>query len=250
MPCDSQRPNRQVETAPAPPMQANLLRIITVFLMTAATAWAISLSQIAPIVALVGAVAIILLYLPLMMLQFALSIAANWRTAPKGTFGWQYLQSFWGELWLSLDLFMWRQPFRPNQFADNLSANTVSNRRGVVFVHGFMCNRATWAPWMRQLQQQGRAFVAVNLEPPWGRIENYADTIDDVLLREPVLRSGIRSLCRMGQNPEFGIPSNLRRLSKQKPDIVGNRFCIEDGQPYFFLPQWTRSQKFDGIPDL
>ena len=55
---------------------------------------------------------------------------------------------------------------------------SAHGRRGVVFVHGFMCNRGFWNPWLSRLRAGGVPFVAVNLEPVLGSIERYADTIE------------------------------------------------------------------------
>ena len=51
-------------------------------------------------------------------------------------------------------------------------------RRGVVFIHGFVCNRGFWTPWLKHVRRQGRAFAAVNLEPVFGRIDDYSAIIE------------------------------------------------------------------------
>jgi hypothetical protein len=48
-----------------------------------------------------------------------------------------------------------------------------SRRRGVVLMHGFVCNRGFWNPWLRAAGQV-MPFVAVNLEPVFGSIDAYA----------------------------------------------------------------------------
>lgn len=72
-------------------------------------------------------------------------------------------------------VFLWRQPFRTQTIPDFLPP---SHQPGVVFIHGFFCNRAFWAPWMSQLRAQNRAFVAVTLEPAFGSIDTYAPLVD------------------------------------------------------------------------
>jgi len=84
----------------------------------------------------------------------------------------------WGaEVIGSPRVFLWRQPFRSNAEPDCLPAE-ARGRRGVLFVHGFVCNRGLWNPWMRRLRAAGVPFVAVNLEPVFGSIDSYAPTIE------------------------------------------------------------------------
>ena len=72
-------------------------------------------------------------------------------------------------------VFLWRQPFRTQAIPDFLPS---SDQTGVVFIHGFFCNRAIWTPWMAQLLTQNRAFVAVTLEPAFGSIDNYTVLVE------------------------------------------------------------------------
>jgi pimeloyl-ACP methyl ester carboxylesterase len=72
-------------------------------------------------------------------------------------------------------VFLWRQPFRTQAISDALQP---SNKVGVVFIHGFFCNRAFWSPWMAQLQSQNRAFSSVTLEPAFGSIDDYAAIVE------------------------------------------------------------------------
>jgi pimeloyl-ACP methyl ester carboxylesterase len=76
--------------------------------------------------------------------------------------------------------FCWRQPFRWRAAADTLD-DRCHGRTGVVLVHGFMCNRGFWTLWLQRLAAQGRACIAVNLEPVYGSIDGYAQTIDEAV---------------------------------------------------------------------
>jgi pimeloyl-ACP methyl ester carboxylesterase len=53
----------------------------------------------------------------------------------------------------------------------------------VVLVHGFLCNRGFWLPWMPALRERGHAHVAVTLEPAFGSIDDYTATIDAAVQR-------------------------------------------------------------------
>lgn len=86
--------------------------------------------------------------------------------------------------WLSEALhgplvFCWRQPFRSNTFHDVLSTGrSLPGSRGVLLIHGFVCNRGLWNPWMARLHARGVPFVAVNLEPAFDSIDLYVDVIE------------------------------------------------------------------------
>ena len=84
-----------------------------------------------------------------------------------------------GAAWLT---FCWHQPFFSRRYADQLGPEH-SGLRGVVLVHGYMCNRGIWNGWMKVLAQQGRPFVALDLEPLWGDIEAHAPLIDAAVKR-------------------------------------------------------------------
>ena len=86
------------------------------------------------------------------------------------------LRAWWGEVITGLRVFGWRQPFRSNAEPDGLS-NRVA-KRGVLLIHGFVCNRGLWNPWMRQLRQTETPFIAINLEPVLGPIDLYVDRIE------------------------------------------------------------------------
>lgn len=92
------------------------------------------------------------------------------------------LRAWWAEAGAMLVVFCWRQPFRSASCPDWLPA-TPTGRRGVVLVHGFLCNRGVWLPWMAPLRAGGHAFVAVNLEPVFGPIDGYVAQIEAAVRR-------------------------------------------------------------------
>lgn len=87
-----------------------------------------------------------------------------------------------GEVAYLLRVFYWRLPFRWRAEPDFL-APACAGRTGVVLIHGFVCNRGFWTPWMRQLQARRHACVAVNLEPVFGSIDAYASIIEEAVQR-------------------------------------------------------------------
>ena len=88
------------------------------------------------------------------------------------------LMSAWiGETFAAPRAFLWRQPFRWNRIPDEFAVSPAKPCRGVVFVHGFFCNRGLWTPFLERLHHERIPFVAVNLEPVFGSIDEYCDII-------------------------------------------------------------------------
>ena len=165
-------------------MLARLQQFITLMLLAVALAWLLVFWDRSALLALVGFAAVVFGYSAVLALEF---LALRWvnrqDSAPQPS--WQELAAAWlGETLVAPRVFCWRQPFRSRVIADQLSADcVVPGQRGVVFIHGFFCNRGFWTPWLKQLQGSGHAFVAVNLEPPFASIDDYAPTIDDAVQR-------------------------------------------------------------------
>jgi pimeloyl-ACP methyl ester carboxylesterase len=81
-------------------------------------------------------------------------------------------------------VFCWRQPFRWREVPDQVAAAPAQPaRRGAVFVHGFVCNRGFWTPWLKEMRARGQPFVAVNLEPVFGSIDEYVPIIEQAVRR-------------------------------------------------------------------
>lgn len=78
-------------------------------------------------------------------------------------------------------VFSFWQPFRHQAIPDLLVGKP--GQRGIILIHGFFCNRALWTPWMQQLHAQRRAFIAVDLEPAFGSISRYADTVEAAIVK-------------------------------------------------------------------
>ncbi len=97
---------------------------------------------------------------------------------PRATL-WALLQACLHEASTAPRVFLWRQPFQTQAIADNLpDFLPTAVKPGVVFIHGFFCNRAFWTPWMAQLRTQNRTFASVTLEPAFGSIDDYASIVE------------------------------------------------------------------------
>ena len=95
-----------------------------------------------------------------------------------------WLAAWWSEISAATQTFVWRQAFASQSIPDHLhDPFGTKGRRGVVFIHGFICNRGLWNPWMKRLLRQNTAFAAVSLEPVLGSIDEYAGQIEEAVTR-------------------------------------------------------------------
>ncbi|WP_310568216.1 alpha/beta fold hydrolase [Hydrogenophaga sp.] len=140
----------------------------------------------APTLAVVGAAAIVMGYALVLALQFALMARVNRQdTVPPLRPG-ELLRAWWAEVRVAPRVFSWRQPFRWHALPD-ADVPPAPGRVAVVLVHGFVCNRGLWLPWMRALRQRGLPYTSVNLEPVFGSIDGYVPLIDDAVRRAQAL---------------------------------------------------------------
>ena len=165
-------------------MLARLQQFIVLFLMSVATGWAAYFANSSPLLAAAGFLAVLFGYSGFLALEFVLLYAVN-RTdpAPKATLS-ELVSAWWGETLMAPRVFCWLMPFRHNAMPDHLAVkNLVKDKRGVVFVHGFFCNRGVWNPWLERLQGTGHAYMALSMEPVFGSIDDYTPQIDAAVVK-------------------------------------------------------------------
>lgn len=76
--------------------------------------------------------------------------------------------AWWDEVCVDARMFGWEQPFRSGRYpALRLQPR---GRRGVVFVHGFLCNRGVWNPWLSCLPDNV-AYATVETRSMFARID-------------------------------------------------------------------------------
>jgi predicted alpha/beta hydrolase family esterase len=85
-------------------------------------------------------------------------------------------RTWWGETWRSFKVFNVDQPWRAG-FPEPTVVNDPS-RPAALLIHGYMCNRATWRPWLidHGLAQRWNC-ATVNLEPVFGAVDRYRELI-------------------------------------------------------------------------
>ncbi len=132
--------------------------------------------------AVAGALLIVGGYALVLALEFVLLHRAHGDDPTPRARPLQLLRAWWGEVLSAPTVFCWRQPFCSQRWPDHVPAH-ARGQRGVVLVHGFVCNRGLWNPWLARLQAQGVPFVAVNLEPVFGSIDAYEHLIEAAVRR-------------------------------------------------------------------
>ena len=164
-------------------MLARLQKLLVFVAIIVSAGWAIVLTRAGHAAwGAAGAALITLGYAAFLGLEF---IALRWvgdrlGSAPQPQFS-QLASAWWAEVLTAPRVFFWRQPFRSNEQADLI--DTSGGHFGVVLMHGFVCNRGLWNPWMRELRAKRISHIAVNLEPVFGSIDDYAKIIDDAVAR-------------------------------------------------------------------
>jgi triacylglycerol lipase len=159
-------------------MLSRLQRFTTLGLLALAVLWAVLTWRAGHAAwALGGALLIVFGYALVLALEFVLLRLAHGddpapRAAPQ-----QLLRAWWGEVGAAPLVFCWRQPFLSERWPDHLPVD-ANGRRGLLLVHGFVCNRGIWNAWLERLHARNVPFVAVNLEPVFGSIDDYAVIIE------------------------------------------------------------------------
>ena len=157
---------------------AQLQRAAMLAALLLATLWAVGCWRSGhPVWAVPGALFIVGGYAFVLGLEFVLLARVHGADpTPRASAG--VLWRAWrGEVRAATTTFCWRQPFASRVVADHLPAH-AAGRRGVVLVHGFVCNRGLWNPWLRRLVQLDIPVVAVNLEPVFGSIDDHIPGVE------------------------------------------------------------------------
>jgi pimeloyl-ACP methyl ester carboxylesterase len=161
---------------------ARLQQAIAIALGLIAFAWFAWRWPTSPMWAAAGALAIVFSYSFFLAAEFVLlKVVGSSDPAPAPTWS-DALRAWVGETFSTPRVFFWRQPFRWRAQPDFLDAG-ARGKRGVVFIHGFFCNRGFWNPWLREFRAAGFPFVALNLEPVFGSIDDYVPIVDRAVER-------------------------------------------------------------------
>ena len=164
-------------------MLARLQQALTLGALALATLWAVLFWRAGHAGwALMGAALILGGYALVLGLEFMLLRLAHGNDPTPRASALQLLQAWCGEVLSAPTVFCWRQPFRSQRWPDVLPAD-ARGRRGVLLVHGFVCNRGLWNAWLRRLHVQQVPVIAVNLEPVFGSIDDYIALLENAVQR-------------------------------------------------------------------
>ena len=112
---------------------------------------------------------------PLLALEFGLLGLLGQDTQVPRASTRQLLRAWAGEVLSGWRVFGWRQPFAAQAEADVAGQ---PGRTGVLLLHGYVCNRGLWAPWLQRFRQLGVPCQAITLEPVFGSIDACVPQVD------------------------------------------------------------------------
>ena len=164
-------------------MLARLQQFLTLGVLATALVWTLVTWQLGnPGWAVAGALLLLGGYAGVLALEFVLLNLTHGNDPTARARPAQLLRAWWGEVLSAPVVFCWRQPFRSRHWPDHLPTD-AAGRCGVLLVHGYFCNRGIWNPWLERLTAQGTPFVAVNLEPVFGGIDDTLPVLDAAMRR-------------------------------------------------------------------
>jgi len=165
-------------------MLARMLQFTVLLVCTTSLTWLGIFWERSPGLALSCFLGGLLLYVPFLGLQFLCLRRINLSDPAKPASWHQLIGACREEILQVPRTFFWRQAFFWNAIPDtDTDSIDHQGQRGAVFIHGFICNRGLWTPWLENLKKSRKAFVAVNLEPVFGSIDEYVPLIDEAVSR-------------------------------------------------------------------
>lgn len=128
-------------------------------------------------------------YALVLAVEFVLVAAVNRKDPVPRATSTDLVRAWWAEVGMAPRVFSWRQPFRWRAWPDDVEPRATTYP-AVVFVHGFVCNRGFWLPWMREMRARGIPYASVNLEPVFASIDDYVAVVDEAVRRAQALTGG------------------------------------------------------------
>lgn len=132
----------------------------------------------------------VLLVAALLAVEFTIAAAVDPRSPRSSPL--PVLRMWLQETWVSLRVFLWRQPWRAGFAEPPLVHDPL--RPALLLIPGFMCNRAAWKPLLDSGLLDDCNVATLNLEPIFGDIDTYADIVHRAVERLRAASSAQRVL--------------------------------------------------------
>jgi len=116
------------------------------------------------------------LALPLLMVT-AWTTKLTLRSRPQGAVGWVWWRAIAGESWAIYRLLMVSMPWVWSA-SQLLTPMAPASRLPVLLIHGYCCNHGVWRDVAARLQALGHTVLAINLEPLFCSIDDYAPQVE------------------------------------------------------------------------
>jgi hypothetical protein len=137
--------------------------------------------------------------LPL-LLQFGMIAYTMIKSRPANANAlWWY--AFWGEFLAALQIYWLQLPWA-RQKSSFIPAHTVAPVEPglpVLLVHGYVCNHRVWDKMGQALQQAGHPVLAIDLEPLFTSIDDYANLIEQAV-QELLAKTGASQVQLLGHS--------------------------------------------------
>jgi len=169
--------------APAASRLARLQQWLVLTAVALALGWAWAFRDSGPVWVLGGLALILFGHTLFLALEFVLVAWLHRNDPVPRARASALVSAWWQEVRVAPLVFAWRQPFRWRCLPDTATVAGPHAAPVLVLVHGFVCNRGFWLPWMRVLRDRGQAYVSVNLEPVFGSIDDYVPLLEDAVTR-------------------------------------------------------------------
>ena len=119
------------------------------------------------------------LALPLLMVA-AWTAKLTLRSRPQGAGGWVWWRAIAGESWAIYRLFIGSMPWVRSASQLRIP-NAPSSCLPVLLIHGYCCNYGVWRDVAPRLQALGHTVLAINLEPLFCSIDDYAPQVEQAV---------------------------------------------------------------------
>ena len=119
---------------------------------------------------------------------FALPLLILWvwtakltlHSRPQALSGWGWWRAIAGETWAIYRLLVWAMPWARTH-SQMLQAGAQDQQIPVLLIHGYCCNHRVWRDMAPRLQALGHTVLAINLEPFFCSIDDYAPQVEQAV---------------------------------------------------------------------